>query len=49
MAKKLIDFFGILSDEEGGEMLKDLKRFKAMDLKMSKQRVKELYGDIIDL
>ena len=45
MVKRLIDFFGILSDEEGERILKDLERFKAMDLRITKKRNKELYRD----
>ena len=36
--KGLNDFFGILSDEEGESMIKDLKKSREMDLKLEEQR-----------
>ena len=48
MAKrKLIDFFGVISKETGEAMLRDLKKFKEIDLKLTRERIKEYWG--IDL
>ena len=41
MAKnKLKKFFGILSDEEGESMLKDLEKARDLDLKLLKEKLK---------
>ena len=40
--KKLIDFFGILSEKEGEGMLKDLKKARALNLKLTKERIKRI-------
>ena len=43
MAKKTLkDFFGILSEEEGKKMLKDLKKARALDIKLAKERIKKM-------
>ena len=36
--KELIDFFGILSKEEGDFMLKDLEKSRKTDIKLEKKR-----------
>ena len=40
--KSLMDFFGILSNEEGEGMLNDLKAIKEMNIKLMKERYKDL-------
>ena len=40
--KSLMDFFGILSNEEGEGMLNDLKAIKEMNIKLLKERYKDL-------
>ena len=37
--KTLRDFFGILSDKEGGDMLKDLERIHAAEIKHLRKRI----------
>ena len=37
--KKLMDFFGILSKDEGDAMLKDLEKSRKIDLKLQKERI----------
>ena len=37
--KKLIDFFGILSDEEGESMLRDLEKIRSENIKLIKKRI----------
>ncbi len=41
-AKKLSDFFGILSEKEGEEMLKDLRRIKSEEIKLTKKKLDKL-------
>ncbi len=36
--KSLKDFFGILSDEEGEDILKAIKKSREMDIKLEKER-----------
>lgn len=36
----LMDIFGIISEEDGEAMLKDLEKAKKFDLKMQKERMK---------
>ncbi|MBS3127566.1 antitoxin VapB family protein [Candidatus Woesearchaeota archaeon] len=38
--KTFKDLFGLLSEEEGGRMLKDLENIKKMNLKLLKTRLK---------
>ena len=45
--RKLIDFFGVISKETGEAMLRDLKKFREIDIKLTKERIKEYWG--IDL
>ncbi len=40
--KKLSDFFGILSKEEGAEMLKDFEKIRKMNIKLMGKRLKML-------
>ncbi len=40
--KSLMDFFGILTEEEGEGMLNDLKAIKEMNIKLLKERYKNL-------
>ena len=42
--KTLMDFFGLLSDQEGEEILTTLKKHKDMEIKLHKKRILELYG-----
>lgn len=37
--KKLIDFFGVLSKETGDAMMKDFKRIRKEQIKLTKKRV----------
>jgi predicted CopG family antitoxin len=37
--KKLIDFFGILSDKEGEDILKGLEKSRKIDIKLDKKRI----------
>ena len=39
-ARKLTDFFGIISEEEGESMLKDLEKFRAMNIELSRERIR---------
>jgi len=38
--KKLIDFFGILSEKEGADILKELERSRKIDIKLDRKRIK---------
>jgi len=38
--KKLIDFFGILSEKEGEDILKSLKKSREINIKLAKERMK---------
>ena len=38
--KKLSDFFGILSKETGKSMMKDYKRIRKEQMKLTKERIK---------
>lgn len=38
--KSLRDFFGILSDNEGEEMLEDLERIRTANIRLLRERVK---------
>lgn len=40
--KSLMDFFGILTEEEGEGMLNDLKAIKERNIKLLKERYKDL-------
>ncbi len=40
--RKLTEFFGILSDEEGKSILKELERARKVDMKLQKERLKWL-------
>ena len=42
--KKLSDFFGILSEEEGAGMQENLIKIRKANLKLKKERIKKLYG-----
>ena len=39
--KRLLDFFGILSDKEGEDILKSIEMKKAMNIKLLKRRLSE--------
>ena len=39
--KRLLDFFGIISDKEGEEILKSIEMKKAMNIKLLKRRLSE--------
>jgi len=39
-SKKLIDYFGILTNEEGETMLKDLEKSRRIDIELEKKRIK---------
>lgn len=41
--KKLIDFFGILSEKEGEDILKSLKKSREINIKLAKERMKWNY------
>lgn len=40
-SKRLSDFFGILSEKEGNEMLQDLEKIKATNLTLMKKRLSD--------
>ena len=40
--KKLIDFFGILGKERGDSMMKDFKRIRKEEIKLTKERLARL-------
>lgn len=42
--KKLSDFFGIISDNEGEEMLAALEKKRGCALALKKRRIQELYS-----
>lgn len=42
-AKSLKDYFGILSEKEGEEMITALERKRAENRRLMKKRIKELY------
>ena len=39
--KRLLDFFGILTDKEGEDILKSIEMKKAMNIKLLKRRLSE--------
>ena len=41
-SKKLIDYFGILSEKEGDDMLKALEKRRAVNRELKKKRFEEL-------
>lgn len=42
--RPLTDFFGIISEEMGNSMLKSLEQQRKIDIKLEKERFKEMWG-----
>lgn len=44
-AKKIIEFLGIISSEEGEEIIKELERSKDLEKKKAAKRAEVIWGD----